>query len=111
MMSKSLADRIRKHISDNYNINSLDPDFEFDPMLDEVHALEAEVERLSKDVTQRGARMQLMRDALNNSTVEYLGELIGGWEYLVDLQPTAKSWFNAQGVPVRTEALQEKPDG
>jgi len=46
-MSKQLADRIRTHISKYYDSVTGNPDFELDPMLDEVSALEAELEKVN----------------------------------------------------------------
>jgi hypothetical protein len=54
-----------------------------------------EIERLRQQVTQRGARMQLMR--------EYLGRYTDGngtlWGDFLRTKPHAASWFDADGVP------------
>ena len=51
-----------------------------------------EIERLRQQVTQRGARMQLMR--------EYLTQYSGGlWRDFCRMKPEAESWFDTDRVP------------
>jgi hypothetical protein len=55
----------------------------------------AENERLAKCCTQRGARMQIMRDWL-----AYPSQPSDGWERFVTANPSAGQWFDSDGVPV-----------
>jgi hypothetical protein len=54
-----------------------------------------EIDRLRQQVTQRGARMQIMR--------EYLTQYSGGsatlWRDFCRTRPQADDWFDADGVP------------
>jgi hypothetical protein len=62
----------------------------------EIERLRAENESLKKCCTQRGARMQIMRDWMDSN----LG--LGGpseWWYLVEERPEAAEWFDTDGVP------------
>jgi len=67
--------------------------------LDRIAELEAKVERLQKCCTQRGARMQIMREWLDSN--RGLGPPTEWW-YFCEERPSAKKWFDADGVPVNT---------
>lgn len=57
----------------------------------------SELRRLRKLASQRGARMQIIRDWM------LLPRGIGPpteWEYFVEERPDAKAWFDDEGVPV-----------
>ncbi len=49
----------------------------------------AEIERLRQQVTQRGARMQIMREWMRATD----------WQHFVDDHPRAADWFDEDGVP------------
>jgi hypothetical protein len=69
-------------------------------LLNEIERLRLENEALSKCCTQRGARMQIMHDWMTNPTDSGLST---EWEYFLDERPDAEAWFDADGVPVRSE--------
>lgn len=64
----------------------------------ECHKLRAQVEALSKCCTQRGARMQIMREWMDSN--RGIGPPTEWW-YFVEERPEAAKWFDADGVPVR----------
>ena len=66
----------------------------------EISQLRAENEALKKCCTQRGARMQIMRDWMDSK----LG--IGPpteWWYFIEERPEAAKRFDADGVPISGE--------
>ena len=56
---------------------------------------EQEIERLRQQVTQRGARMQLLWQYLT----QYTGGSAALWRDFLRNKPQAASWFDADGVP------------
>lgn len=62
--------------------------------------LEAENERLAECCTQRGARMQIMREWMDNFEA---GSLWTGsvWDALSEIRDS-DLWFDADGVPLET---------
>jgi hypothetical protein len=54
-----------------------------------------EIERLRQQVTQRGARMQVMRDYLTR----YSGPSTTLWRDFCRVRPEAAAWFDEEGVP------------
>ena len=74
-------------------------DAEIERLLQGERAADAEIERLREQVTQRGARMQVMREWMD-SGVELMGA--GAWPvwygFLED-HPEAAEWFDEEGVP------------
>ena len=60
-----------------------------------VQGLHERIEELEKLATQRGARMQIMREFIVHRDM---------WDgYFNYLHDDADSWFDADGVPVREE--------
>ena len=53
--------------------------------------LNKRIEELEKESTQRGARMQIMREYMTS----------GEWKLFLDAHPEAADWFDDDGVPVR----------
>lgn len=62
-----------------------------------AEAAEKENERLRKCCTQRGARMQIMREWMEQQTG--LGGP-GEWWYFCEERPAAADWFDKDGVPI-----------
>ncbi len=56
-----------------------------------VAKLEAENESLRKQVSQRGARMQIMHKLLNDSVIYAMS---------LDDRATLESWFDKDGIPL-----------
>ena len=72
----------------------------------DLHEMDKENDRLldensnlQKCCDERGARMQIMRRALEGANIEHIGDIIDGWSFVVDVNPPAKKWFDKDGVP------------
>lgn len=72
---------------------------EYESLQHEIDRLRAKVKALSKCCTQRGARMQIMRDFLVKIDEPHMDM---GWRrFVADYNhPEAAGWFDADGVPV-----------
>ena len=62
---------------------------------------DAEIERLAKCCTQRGAREQLLKEFMESRTTNGVDSM---WTIYCKINPDAKSWFDGDGVPVRKES-------
>ena len=60
-----------------------------------IEKQQAEIDRLRQQVTQRGARMQVMRDYLTR----YSGPSTTLWRDFCRVCPEAAAWFDEEGVP------------
>jgi hypothetical protein len=69
-------------------------------MQSKFEAVSAENEVLKKCCTQRGARMQIMRDWMDSK--RGIGPPAEWW-YFLEERPDAAKWFDADGVPIRSE--------
>lgn len=65
--------------------------------LNRIAELKQDNERLAKCCTQRGSRMQIMREFLGTPNAF---EGPNEWWYLLDVHPEAADWFDADGVPI-----------
>ena len=65
----------------------------------DVPALLSRIKRLEQESTQRGARLQIMREWM----VDTLWDGHSTWHRLLQERPGVIDWFDFDGVPVREE--------
>ena len=87
-----------ERLRDQINANRADLEREISAHVTTIQTLyrrDAEIERLRQQVTQRGARMQVMRDYLTR----YSGPSTTLWRDFCRVCPEAAAWFDEEGVP------------
>jgi hypothetical protein len=63
-----------------------------------IEKQQAEIDRLRQQVTQRGARMQVMREWMLDRELNGCDAAIAWWAF-VEERPEAAAWFDDDGVP------------
>lgn len=71
-------------------------------LVSERDKAEQRIEALERESTQRGARMQIMRDWMEETPERLWGDL---WQMFLGEHPNSdyQDWFDADGVPVKED--------